>query len=277
MRNLVSSFALCASLLTTAAYAQESRKTINVGTVVIYPPLEFKDPKTGELTGFNHDLFEAMAKKAGLKVNWIEAGWVEQASFAPLKTGRVDVATGDMWDTPERRENGVSFIDFLNEPTYLYTLTAKADQFKDLAALCGKRVANTRGSKAMLGTVERWSEENCTKAGRPGVEQLEVANGSEQQLMMKQGRVDAGFIGATAFAQARKAEGEDVFKPLGGPPLANFLFGFPYLAKNKELGDTLKKALDEVIADGTYAQLLKKYGLQEDSSIGDVSLVNSGK
>ncbi|WP_342723790.1 transporter substrate-binding domain-containing protein [Bradyrhizobium sp. B097] len=273
--TFVSSLALCVSLLATSAYAQSSEKIINVGTVINYPPLEFKDPKTGELTGFNHDLFEAMAKKAGFKVNWIEAAWVEQASFAPLRTGRVDVATGDMFDTPERRESGVSFIDFLSEPMYFYTLTAKADQFKDLAALCGKRVANSRGSKAMLGTVERWSQENCTKAGKPAVEQLEVASTAEQMLALKQGRVDAGFTNASNFAASKMSDG-DLLKQLG-EPLGKFLLGFPVLATNTALRDTLKKSLDQVIADGTYAQLLNKWYLREDSSIGNSSTIDAGK
>lgn len=275
MRNVACSFALCASLLTTAAFAQDSAKTLNVGTVVNFPPLEFKDPKTGELTGFDHDLVEAMAKKAGLKINWIEAAWVEQASFGPLRTGRVDVATGVMFDTPERRENGVSFIDFLADPTYFYTLSAKADQFKDLVALCGKRVANSRGSKAMFGAVDRWSEENCKKAGKPAVEQVEVASTAEQKLALKQGRVDAGFTNASAFA-ASKMSGDDVLRPLGAS-LESFLLGFPLLATNRALRETLKKALDEVIADGTYDQLLTKWYLREDSKIGKSSTIDAGK
>ncbi|WP_439397527.1 transporter substrate-binding domain-containing protein [Bradyrhizobium sp. PMVTL-01] len=76
--------ALAASLATGTVYAQDAQKVINAGTITYYPPFAFKDPKTNELMGFNHDLFEAMAKKLGAKVNWIEFKYADLASFAPL-------------------------------------------------------------------------------------------------------------------------------------------------------------------------------------------------
>src|SRR5271155_840928 len=117
------------SLAVSTAYAQDAQKVINAATIVTDPPLEFKDPKSGELTGFDHELFDAMAKKAGAKVNWSDFAWADQASFAPLKTGRVDIETGVMGDTAERREIGVSFVDFMYDAYYFYTLSADASQF----------------------------------------------------------------------------------------------------------------------------------------------------
>ncbi|WP_342723795.1 transporter substrate-binding domain-containing protein [Bradyrhizobium sp. B097] len=273
-RNLASGLLVCTCLMISAADAQESGKVINVGTGN-YAPLEFKDPQTGELTGFNHDLFNAMAKKAGFKVNWIEASYLEQASFAPLKTGRVDIQSGVMGDTPERREIGVNFIDFMYDPAYFYTLSGKANQFVDAAVLCGKRVANVRGSKMMTTAVDHWSEENCTKAGRPAVIQVDVASTGEEKLMLKQGRVDAAFTAVSALVQGAQA-GDDAYKALG-TPLSKFTYGFPFLEKNREVAETLKKALDELIADGTYAQLMNKWGLPDDCSIGKVASINAGK
>ncbi|MFB6453396.1 transporter substrate-binding domain-containing protein [Bradyrhizobium tunisiense] len=79
------------------------KKVINAATLAYYPPFEFKDPKSNELTGFDHDLFEAMAKKLGAEVKWSEFSFADLVSFAPLKTGRVDIyASGAMTDTPER-------------------------------------------------------------------------------------------------------------------------------------------------------------------------------
>ncbi|MGY3146503.1 ABC-type amino acid transport substrate-binding protein [Bradyrhizobium sp. USDA 3397] len=157
-RSKLLSLAVGFALAVGAAHAQEA-KTLNVGTIVSYPPLEFKDPQTGQLTGFNHDLLAAMAEKAGIKLNWIEFSCSDLASFALLNTGRVDIYGGLMGDNPTRRAAGVSFLDFMYEPYYLYASGANADKFSNPTALCGKRVANTRSSSVMTAAVDKWSAE----------------------------------------------------------------------------------------------------------------------
>lgn len=267
---------ICASLAATAVYAEDAKKVINAATVTYYAPFEFKDPKSGELMGFDNELFKAMAGKVGAKANFVEFNWTELATFAPLKTGRVDIyGAGVFGDSPERRANGVSFIDYVYDAYFFYTLGANADQFKSPDALCGKRVANSRSSTVMTGAVDRWSEENCTKAGKPSVIQVGVASTPEQQLALKQGRVDAGFTGGAALSWTNKAEATAYATV--GKPVMKLMYGMAFSNKDKELGESLKKALDELIADGTYVQLLNKWGLPvEYSSIGQTSSINAG-
>lgn len=275
VRLVMSGFVVVASLATGAVYAQLAKKVINAATLTTWVPFEFKDPKSGELMGFNHDLFEAMAKKVGVKVNWIEFGYQDLVSFAPLKTGRVDIyAAGGLSDTPERREAGVSFIDYVYEPYGFFTLSANADRFKSTDSLCGKNVAVTRASGPTIGLLKRWNEENCTKGRRPDVVVVGADNNTEQKLGLKQGRVEAGIIGAGTLANSNKEEG-NIYIPLG-KPLNKNMYGMPFLKENKDLGAAFKKALDELIADGTYGQLLHKWGLPTDSSIGQESSINAG-
>lgn len=275
---VLSGLALASGLPTGTAYAQDTKKVINAGVINYYPPLEFKDPQTGELTGFDIELFKAVAKKIGATANFVEFSFADLASFAPLKTGRVDIyASGTMTDTPERRENGVSFIDYVYDPYFFFTLSANADQFKNPEGLCGKRITNTRVSQVMIAAVDRWNDENCTKAGKPAVVLVGAATNAEQQLNLKQSRADAGFTSALLLAYQNKLQG-NVYQTLG-KPLIKSVIGMAFLSANAntELADSVKKALDELIADGTYAQLLHKWGLTEDdSSIGKASSINAG-
>ncbi|WP_439397540.1 hypothetical protein ACRQ5Q_10435 [Bradyrhizobium sp. PMVTL-01] len=48
-----------------------------------------------------------------------------------------------------------------------------------------------------------------------------------------------------------------------------------FLNEKKELGESLLEALNELIADGTYVQLLKKWNLPEDSTIGKATINNA--
>lgn len=72
------------------ADAQQTQIVINAATNAVYPPMEFKDPKSGELIGFDIALFNAIAANMGAKVHWIEASW--QDLIYGIKTKRVDVA-----------------------------------------------------------------------------------------------------------------------------------------------------------------------------------------
>ncbi|UPJ79362.1 transporter substrate-binding domain-containing protein [Bradyrhizobium sp. 183] len=49
--------------LVGATRAEEPAKTINAATISYYPPYAFKDLKSGELQGFDIDLFNALAEK----------------------------------------------------------------------------------------------------------------------------------------------------------------------------------------------------------------------
>lgn len=268
--------ALATSLAAGAAYAQDATKVIKAATIVTYPPFSSKDPKSGELVGFTHDLFEAMAKKMGAKVNWSEFSFAELTSFAPLRTERVDIyGFGGMGDLPERREQGVSFLDFVYEPFFFFILSANADQFKSQDALCGKRIAITRSSPSTIALAKQWSEENCTGAGKPDVVVVGSENVLQSQMMMKQGRADASITGAGPLSNANKVEG-NIYLALG-KPLNKNMYGMAFLNEKSGLGEALKRALDELIADGTYVQLLKKWKMPvEDSTIGQTSLINAG-
>ncbi|MFB6453543.1 transporter substrate-binding domain-containing protein [Bradyrhizobium tunisiense] len=274
VRLVMSGVALAASLATGTACAQDAQKVINGATITSYPPFEFKDPKSNELTGFDHDLFEAMAKKVGAKVKWHEFSFADLTSFSPLKTGRVDIyASGGMLDTPERREHGVSFIDYVYDSFVFFTLSANADQFKTPDALCGKRVAISRVQ--VMASLNKWSEENCTSAGKPALVWVVNENLPAMELSLKQGRADASVNGAGSLANSNK-ERANIYMTIG-KPLSKNIYGMAFLNENKDLGEALKKALDELIVDGTYAQLLQKWGMAvELSSIGQTSSINAG-
>ncbi len=40
-----------------------------------YPPMEFRDPATNTLTGFDVDLGEAIGRKLGIKIEWQETSF----------------------------------------------------------------------------------------------------------------------------------------------------------------------------------------------------------
>ncbi|MES5485118.1 transporter substrate-binding domain-containing protein [Bradyrhizobium sp. INPA03-11B] len=170
----IGAFAAALTLMVTPIYAQATKTTINAATIPAFSPLEYKDPTSGKVIGFDIDLFEAIAKKMGAKVNWVETDWQQLTNS--IKTKRADVIVAGMSDTPQLRER-VSFVDYLNNGFSFVTLRDSGSQFPDTDALCGKSVANMRNSLAGP-ALAQWSEDNCVKAGKRAVAMLEIQSTS---------------------------------------------------------------------------------------------------
>lgn len=236
-----------------------ARTVINAVTNTNYPPFKFRDPTTNKITGFSIDLLDAIAAKIGAKVNWSEANFNQLLSS--ILTKRADVI-GHVSDTPERRES-VNFLDFLNEYSVFFTLRDNATQFPIADALCGKRVAASRAT-TWPAQIAKWSDEYCTKAGKPAVIVVEVTLTSDMLLALNQVRVDAAVSGAGTLAYQNTLENNrylTVAKLNQGE-----LMGFGFSKDAPELGEALKKALAEVMADGTYRTLMRKWNVPEDSA-----------
>ncbi|WP_354126636.1 transporter substrate-binding domain-containing protein [Bradyrhizobium sp. RT9b] len=254
-------FAFC--LPVSGAYAENAKKVINAMAVTTYPPFEFADT-SGKSVGLAIDILNGIALKMGAQVNWIQSSFDQIISFAPLKTKRADVLLGAMADTPERRSS-VNFIDYVYAPYVFYTVRTNADRFENIDALCGKRVAAPRVSVVETGAVVKWSEENCTKVGRPAIVVVPAENTPQVRLMVKQGFADAGLTGAATIAYQNTLEGNQ-YASLG-KPVVKQLTGMAFAKDDPQFGEELKKGLAALIADGTYGQLLQKWGLTDEASI----------
>lgn len=264
-RLTMSAIAIVCGLIAADASAQGAKTIINAMALTTYPPFEFKDEIAGKVAGFNIDVLEAMAKKMGAEVRWTETSYALMISFAPLNTKRADILLGTMGDTPGRRANA-NFLDYVYSNEIFYTLSTKAAAFTNLDALCGKKVAAVRSSLIEIQGIEKWSEENCVAAGKPAVEVVLGENTAQSRLLVQQGRADAAITGEGVIAYQNKLEGSQY--AVISKPVVKLLTGFAFAKDNLHFGEDLKRALAGVIDDGTYGQLLHKWGLTDQASIG---------
>jgi polar amino acid transport system substrate-binding protein len=123
--------------------------------------------------------------------------------------------------------------------------------------LCGKSVSVEKGT-----TEQEESEaqsKKCSKAGKPAVKVLSFPDQNGANLALSSGRAEVGMADSPiADYQVKQSNGQ--FKLVGKEYEAA-----PYgLAIPKQLGLTkpIQAALKAVIADGTYAKVLAKWGLQ---------------
>src|SRR3982750_2003688 len=69
--------------------------SIKVAIVPNYPPMEFRDPATNTLTGFDVELGEALGKKLGIRIDW------QQTSFDQMMPA---ISTGGGGGDPVRHD-----------------------------------------------------------------------------------------------------------------------------------------------------------------------------
>ena len=168
---VVSAFALmtATTALATSASAETKFNLVNQGEIriltnPIYPPMEFVNPKSGTLDGFDIDLGNAIAKKLNLEPLFITMAFQELQSG--LQTGRGDMILSGMSDNTKRQES-MDFVDYITSGPIFFTAKANADKYKVNTDLCGHKVAGSR-TGTFPDNVKQWSEANCVaRASRP--------------------------------------------------------------------------------------------------------------
>ncbi|MGH8855716.1 MAG: transporter substrate-binding domain-containing protein [Telluria sp.] len=129
-----------ADLLTEA----KARGTLRIAMEGTYPPFNFKDPKSGQLTGYDVDVARLVAGKLGLKPEFVTTEWA--AILAGLAAGKYDVIVSQVGITAKREQ----VFDFSRPYTYSspQLIVRKNDRatYKNLADLKGKKVGVGQGS-----------------------------------------------------------------------------------------------------------------------------------
>lgn len=232
-----------------------SKKTIIVANVPNYPPLEFKDPKTNTLTGLDIDLGNALAKKLGVEIKWEEISFEQMVSA--LTTGRADMILSGMSDLPTRRDT-LDFVDYLESGAQFYTTADRKDEYKTPADLCGKTVGASRRT-SFPKEMETWSKTACEAAGKPALKIVGTEGSADARTQLRQKRLDAAVQGSETLPYLMGLEPNTY--AIIGEPFTSVHQGMGFAKKDTQLRDAVAKAFAEMIKDGTYAEVLKKWEL----------------
>ncbi len=148
---------------------------LRVGTEGVYTPFSYHDAN-GKLTGFDVELMDAVAKKLGVQVQYVETPW--DSMFAALGAHRFDIVANQVTKTPERAQL-YTLSDPYIETTGVLVVRKDNDTIRSLDDLKGKRAAENLTSN--WAQVAR--DHGATIVGVDGMTQA-IAN-------LSQGRVDA--------------------------------------------------------------------------------------
>lgn len=220
-------------------YDLQQPGVLRTGTLTDAPPNVYL--KDGRYTGFDNDLLVAVAAKMGLKVEFV--GTEFSSLLAQVKTRKFDVGSSSISITDARKKT----VDFTNKYDFgfLGLDVPKGSAVKGFDDLEGKRVA------VVQGTVQ--DDYATTK----GLNPVRVPDYNAALNQLKAGTADAWITPAeigekTAADSGGKVVAVDKQLQPGG-------MAFAVAQQNDALREALDKALDEVVADGTWARLQEQY------------------
>ncbi|PPJ48393.1 amino acid ABC transporter substrate-binding protein [Rhizobium sp. KAs_5_22] len=246
---LAAGIAIAAAALPSVAAADELETVKAAGEFKFansgaYPPFSFVDD-TNQVVGFDVDIGNEIAKRLGVKGVAVSTAW--DGIIAGLLAGKYDSIIGSMTITAER-EKAVDFVGpYYRSGRGIFVATDSA--VKSLDDLKDKTIGVTLGE-----THEKWARE------RGGWEIRTYKGLPELFLELKSGRVDAIVVDSIPVMVAMKDNGEKVRKletsDIDGGAVN---IGIAIRKGNPDLKAAMQKALDEMMADGTYEAISMKW------------------
>jgi polar amino acid transport system substrate-binding protein len=266
--RLVAALGVLAAVSAAPARAADD---IVAGSLTNSPPMIAYASDGTTLQGMIVDLAEAMSRQLGRRI--VFKGMTFPAILPALEAKSIDIAFTTMNDTPER-EQVVDFVDYFNFGTVLLVKKGNPEGVQSLETACGKTVSTVQGS-TQIKLADDMSAA-CVKSGKAPIEILQYAQPADARVQVQHGRV-AAFLGNTPIMLyiAKTAGDGSVFEVVPGHEYQQIPVGIAVPKSSSALRDELKKALDALIANGSYRAILAKYGL-EGGAVKD-AVINGGK
>ena len=227
---------------------------LTYGTAATFPPYEYM--ANGELTGFDIELGQALADELGLDVEIMAMNF--EGLIPALQGGRVDIINSAMYIKPEREEQ-VDFIPYMYIGNAVVVLKGNKLNISSLNDLTGLKVAVTRGGVEEIYANEQ--NERFEQAGKKPMEILALPTANDAVLATEQGRADA-FLHSSPGAAYLLQEKPGVFEIAATFDMSTEI-GIAVRKGDTAMKQTIEEALQKVVENGTYAELMKKYNLPE--------------
>lgn len=241
-------------------------RELTVATEANYPPMEYIDTDGKTIVGLEPDLVEAMGQVLGLDLKMVNTSF--DSIIPGLSSGKYDLAISSMNATPER-EQVVTMVSVRTGGSSFVVRAADASRIQTLDDLCGLKVAVQSGSTQADDVQKQASK--CTAAGKPAPKALSFADENGMYLALSSERADVLVGGGPGNAWKVKQSGGKFAVAGEAYGVETTAMGFP---KDSPLAKPMCDALNELIADGTYAKILAKWGENVDGIALPKSVVN---
>lgn len=241
MKKLLS--IIVAALVTATMVGTAFAGKLTVACDTSFPPFEFKDPATGKHTGFDVELWQAIAKKIGTDYDLQPMDF--NGIIPGLQSNQIDVGIAGITIKPERAKV-VDFSDGYYNSGLLILVKKDENSINSIADLKGKTIAT------------KLSTSSADFAKSADAKEVKLYPNNDAMFMeLLTGGADAVIFDSPVIADFMRKAGKGQVKVVG--PLYNgqqYGIAFP---KGSELVAKVNAALKDLRKDGTYRELYVKW------------------
>lgn len=225
----------------------KAKGVITIGTEGTYPPFTYHDA-TDKLTGFDVEIATEVAKRLGVKPQFIETKW--SGMLAGLDDKRYDMVANEVGIRPDREQKYLFSDPYISSNAVL--IVKKGSPINKFSDLKGKKVAQSLTSNYL------------TIAKKYGAVNTPVDGFNQAADLIKSGRVDATVNDKLSFLDLKKHQPN---LPLVIADQQNNAGKSAFLLRkgSDDLAKHINKALADMKKDGTYLKISKKYFGQDVS------------
>jgi polar amino acid transport system substrate-binding protein len=243
-----------AAIAATVPASVKSKGDLSIALDATYAPDEFIASNGSTIVGMDADLATAISQTLGLKPKLINATF--DTIIPGIQSGKYDMGASSFTDTIARQKV-VDFVDYFTAGEGFYVKTGSPLAFNGLTTLCGHTVAVEDGTTEQ--TDAQTTAKTCTKGGKPTVTVLSFGNQSQANLAVSSGRAQVGFADSQVAGYI-VASSNGVFQNSGTAfEVAPYGLALP---KGNGMAAPVQAAVNALIANGVYSQILTKWGVQ---------------
>ena len=246
------------------------QKQFIVGFDAEFPPYGYMDDN-GEYVGFDLDLAEEVCKRNGWKLVKRPIAWDSKDS--ELATGAISC----IWNgfTMNGREDNYTWSTAYVDNSQV-VIVKKDSNVHKLSDLKGKRLIVQSDSSALAAlTGDDATKENKKLAA--SLKDLQVADYNSAFMNLESGMVDAIAMDIGVASYQMSAKGDN-FRMLD-ERLSSEEYGIGFKKGSTKLRDEVQKTLLTMLADGTFEQIVNKWGLKDSACLSekDTTYIDGGK
>jgi polar amino acid transport system substrate-binding protein len=228
---------------------------IAVGSDTTYAPSEFIAEDGTTIVGFDVDLFRLVAGKLGLEAEFETAPF--DSIIAGVGSQKYEVGVSSFTISPERLAQA-NMVSYFSAGTQWATKKGNPEGI-DPDDACGHRIAVQKATVQIDDITAR--SEACTAAGKGEITIDQYEGQDEATAAVVSGKDDASLADSPVMAYAVQQTNGQL--ELLGDVYDAAPYGYVVARDQTEFAQVLADALKALIADGTYAKVLEKWGVQD--------------
>ena len=242
-----------------------SKNTDNSGKFTVgfdaeFPPYGYKDDN-GEYVGFDLDLAQAVCDKNGWTLVKQPIDW--DSKDMELNSGTIDCIWNGFTMTGREKDYTWSSAYIDNSQVVIVKSDAQINNLSDLA---GKVVAVQSDSSALAAFTGEDASESNIQLAKSFSSLQQVGDYNSAFMNLESGSVDAICMDIGVAGYELNARGNS-FRMLS-EHVSSEEYGIGFKKGNTKLRDQVQETLNEMLADGTFMDIAKKWNVDESVCLG---------